>query len=69
MKRLNKAVPLKVADKADKVVNKAKAVTTLKKAAKTKSTGNAISDIRSSRDCYIVTQEQLSNKLLLRKRV
>lgn len=39
VKRLNKAVPLKVADKADKVVNKAKAVTTLKKAAKTKSTG------------------------------
>jgi len=38
VKRLNKAAP-KVADKVDKVVNKAKPVTTLKKAAKTKSTG------------------------------
>ena len=56
---------MKVADKADKVVNKAKAVTTLKKAAKTKSTGKIISEIRSSRDYYSVTQEQFSNKLLL----
>ena len=39
VKRLNKAAP-KAADKAEKSANKAKAVTTLKKAAKTKSTGD-----------------------------